>query len=178
MKQNLLAKIRNSILTVAITGLALTSAFAADNGAVTVQGTVSPINELTVTSQSGFNSLALTTGSTNQTVAVVNEKNNDPDGYTVTLVSGNAQAESSSQAQMKGADTANTTVVNYSISYGSSGSEAAVTLDSGSAVVTDASAATAEAGSNKNLLISFAGATWRTADTYSDTITLTIASKN
>lgn len=165
-----------SILT-AILALGAMSAFAADSGNITVQGTVDPVNALTVTSQAGFNALALSTGSTNQTVAVVNEKNNDPDGYTVTLVSANAQAASSAQARLKGADAQNATVINYSIKYGVAASEAAVTLVSGSATVTSTTAATPEAGSNKNLQISFDGSTWRNADVYSDTLTLTIAAK-
>lgn len=154
------------------------TSFAADSGSVTVQGTVAPVNELTVAAQTGFNALNLTTGATDLTVAVVNEKNNDPDGYTVTLVSANAQAAGSAQARMKGADTANATEINYSIKYGVAALEAAVVLSAtGSAVVTTTTAATAEAGADKNLKITFAGATWRNADTYSDTLTLTIAAK-
>ena len=165
-------------LLTSVLALGATSAFAADSGNITIQGTVSPVNELTVTPQAGYNALDLTSGATEQTVAVVNEKNNDPDGYTVTLVSANAQAASSSQARLKGADTDNATVVNYSIKYGVAAAEAAVTLDgSGSAVVSSTSAASIEAGADKNMKITFLGATWKNADTYSDTLTLTIAAK-
>lgn len=171
------SSITASILTATL-ALGVMSAFAADSGNITVQGTVDPVNELTVTSQAGFSTLDLTAGATDLTVAVVNEKNNDPDGYTVTLVSANAQAASSAQARLNGADGANATVLNYSIKYGVAAAEAAVTLDTtGSAVVSSTSAATVEAGSNKNLKITFAGSTWKNADVYSDTVTLTIAAK-
>lgn len=154
------------------------SSFAADSGNITIQGTVEPVNELTVTSQTGFNALDLTAGVTDQTIAVVNEKNNDPDGYTVTLVSANAQAAGSSQATLTGADPENSAVINYSIKYGPATLETAVTLSAaGSAVVTSTTAASSEAGDDKNLKISFTGSTWRNADTYSDTLTLTIAAK-
>jgi hypothetical protein len=157
--------------------LSAVSALAADSGNITVQGTVVPVNEITVTSQTGFDTLNLANGGTDVLVAVVNEKNNDPDGYTVTLVSANAQAESSAQAHLKGADTENATVINYSIKYGVNAAETAVTLVSGSAEVTSTTAATPEAGSDKNLKITFAGSSWSNADTYSDTLTLTIAAK-
>ncbi|HVR36446.1 MAG TPA: hypothetical protein VMS21_11410 [Methylomirabilota bacterium] len=181
MKHTKNAKVRSGLMIAVITvGLVLSgsSALAADNGSVTVQGTVEPVNEITVTGQTGFNTLNLSAGATDQNVAVVNEKNNDPDGYTVTLVSANAQAASSSQARLKGANTANATVINYSMKYGTALAEAAVTLGAtGSAVVTSTSAASPETGSNKNLLITFSGSSWSNADTYSDTITLTIAAK-
>ena len=108
----------------------------------------------------------------------MNEKNNDPDGYTVTLVSANAAAAGSAQARLKGTDSANSTEINYSIKYGQTGEEQAVTLDAdGSKVITSVSAATDAAGVDKNLMITFSGMAWRNADTYSDTLTLTIATK-
>lgn len=155
--------------------LGAVSASAADSGNITVQGTVAPVNEITVTSQTGFDTLDLTNGGTDVLVAVVNEKNNDPDGYKVTLVSLNAGT--TAQANLKGADTENASVINYSIKYGAPTLETAVTLVSGSAEVTSTTAATPEAGTTKNLKISFAGSSWSNADTYSDTLTLTIAAK-
>jgi hypothetical protein len=151
---------------------------AADSGNITLQGTVDPVNEITVTPVAGYNSLNLASGATDQQVATINEKNNDPDGYTVTLVSANAAAAGSSQARLKGADAQNSQVVNYSIKYGVDGSESSVTLDNtGSAVVTSTSAASPQTGANKSLRITFSGNSWLNADTYSDTLTLTIAAK-
>lgn len=176
MKNSIL---RNSLACLGLAAFSLVSPFAADDvGSVTIQGTVPAVNQISVTSQSGYNTLDLSAGATDQTIAVVNEKNNDPDGYTVTLVSANAAAAASAQPRLKGGDTANSTVVNYSIKYGVEGAEQAVTLDAdGSKVITSVSAATGASGVDKNLMITFSGVAWQNADTYSDTLTLTIASK-
>src|SRR5687768_3215877 len=80
----------NIIKTVAVLLLAGGSAFAADSGNIVIQGTVAAVNEIVVTPVAGYNTLNLTAGATDQQVATVNEKNNDPDGYTVTLTSLNA----------------------------------------------------------------------------------------
>jgi hypothetical protein len=133
------------------------------------------VNAIVVTPVSGYNTLDLSADALNQQVATVNEQNNDPDGYTVTLQSLNAAA--TAQANLKGADAQNSQVVNYSMKYGVAASEADVTLVAGSAVVSNPSAASIEAGAEKSLLISFSGASWKNADTYSDTLTLTIAAK-
>lgn len=178
------SSLRSGLFAVALTGslvLGAGSAFAATTGDVTVQGTVDPINEITVTAETGYNTLDLSTTQTDLKVATVLEKNNDADGYTVTLESANAKANTSSQARLKGALAGNADVMNYSMKYGVAASEAAVTLSSavgseGTATVTDATAPTASSGDSKNLLISYTGA-WLKADTYSDTLTLTIASK-
>jgi hypothetical protein len=167
----------SGLVAIVTAGVVLSGApaFAADNGNIVIQGTVAPVNEIVVTPVSGYNTLDLTAGGTDVQVATVNEKNNDPDGYTVTLVSANA-AETA-QAFLAGADGDNAQVVNYSMKYGVAEAEAAVTLVAGSAVVTSTSAASIEAGAAKSLLITFAGSSWKNADTYSDTITLTIAAK-
>lgn len=159
-----------------IGGLFLTagSSFAATSGNVAVSGEVVAVNEITVTAQTGYNTLDLSTTATDQVVAIVNEKNNDANGYTVTLASASAVAATSAQAQLvaAGNNGANSEAINYSLKYGG----VAVTLVSGSATVTSTTAATAQAGADKNLAISFTGA-WHNADTYSDTVTLTIAAK-
>ena len=170
--------LRNTVTCLGLAAFSLVSAFAADNGSVTIQGTVEAVNEIVVTTQSGYDALDLSAGATDQTIAVVNEKNNDPDGYTVTLVSANAAAAASAQARLKGAEAANGTEINYSIKYGTTVAEQEITLDAdGSKVITSVSAATDAAGVDKNLMITFSGLAWRNADTYSDTLTLTIASK-
>lgn len=178
------SSLRSGLFAVALTGslvLGAGSAFAATTGDVTVQGTVDPINEITVTAETGYNTLDLSTTQTDLKVATVLEKNNDADGYTVTLESANAKANTSSQARLEAALAGNADVMNYSMKYGVAAAEAAVTLSSavgseGTATVTDATAPTASSGDSKNLLISYTGA-WLKADTYSDTLTLTIASK-
>lgn len=153
-------------------------ASAAGSDSITIQGSQAAVNDISIASQSGYNNLDLTSGETAKTVAIVNEKSNDPDGYTVTLQSANALDAESSQAHLKGANGSNSTTVNYSIKYGPGGSEADVTLNgTGAAVVTDANSNTGSSGSDKNLKVTLSGSAWRPADTYSDTLTVTIAAK-
>ena len=149
-------------------------AFAADNGQITLEGTVPTINEIAITPQSGYNNLNIAGGATDQFVALVNERNNDPDGYTVQLQSLNA---SGAQARLKGDGSVNTTYVAYTMKYGVASSEVDVELTAGSAQVTSTAAPTGAGGVNKRLLVSFAGNSWPDAGIYSDTLTLTIASK-
>lgn len=163
---------KNILKTVMAILLAGGSVYAADSGQITVQGTVAAVNEITVTPQTGYDSLAIASGATDQYVALVNERNNDPDGYTVTLSSLNADG---AQARLRLDSTG--TYVNYSMKYGTSGAEAEVALSSGSATVTNASAPTGSSGADKRLLVSFSGVSWPMAGTYADTVTLTIASK-
>jgi len=140
------------------------------SGNITISGTVAPIQQITVTSQSGYNTLDLASGETAKLVATVNERSNDQIGYKVTLRSATAFAAAGSQAYLKGASAGNTDVVNYSITYNGS----AVTLASGEAIVSSTSARTTGSGVTKNLQVTLTGA-FNVADTYSDTLTLTIA---
>jgi glycine betaine/choline ABC-type transport system substrate-binding protein len=151
-----------SILTLALASSAQSSS------TLVISGTVAPINTVTIASQSGYNSLALASGATAQVVGIATETSNDKLGYKVTLSSANAG--STAQAFLKGAITGNTDTLNYSILYNGT----AVTLASGSATVTSATGRTVAAGVTKNIAVTFTG-TWLTADTYSDTLTLTVA---
>jgi hypothetical protein len=165
----------NIIKSVVALLLAGGSVFAADSGNIILQGTVAAVNEIVVTPVAGYNTLNMTAGATIQQVATVNEKSNDPDGYTVTLQSLNAGA--TTQGFLKGADAQNTDFFNYTMTYGVAAAEAAVTLAAGSGIVTTTSAPSIEAGAEKSFRISFTGSAWKNADTYSDTITLTIAAR-
>jgi hypothetical protein len=148
--------------------LAMASAgFAQASATLTVSGTVAPINTITIASQSGYNALDLVNGATGKLVGIATETSNDKLGYKVTLASANAGA--TAQAVLKGTG-GNTDFVNYSILYNGT----AVTLAAGSATVTSATARTVAAGVTKNIAVTFAGG-WLAADTYSDTLTLTIA---
>ena len=157
-----------SMLAAALLLLAL-PAVAQNVGNITISGTVAPIQQITVTSQSGYNALDLANGETDKLVAIVNERSNDQIGYKVTLRSANAFAASGAQAYLKGAASGNPDGVNYSIKYNGS----AVTLSTGEAIVTSASARTTGSGVNKNLQVTLSGA-FNVADTYSDTLTLTL----
>lgn len=154
----------------AIIGAVLATAsvsFAQASATLTISGTVAPINTITIASQSGYNALDLVNGATAKVVGIATETSNDKLGYKVTLSSLNAAA--TAQAVLKGG-TGNTDSVNYSILYGGT----AVTLAAGSATVTSVAARTGSAGVPKNIAVTFAGG-WLAADTYSDTLTLTIA---
>lgn len=69
--------------------LLATAAYGANTGSLTISGTVPAATNIVVTPQSGFNTLDLTTNSSNLLVATINERNNTAAGYTVTLTSGN-----------------------------------------------------------------------------------------
>lgn len=165
--------LRSSIAAVTF-GMVLSAAsvFAADN--VILSGTVAPVNTVAVVGFGTFETLDLTTTQTALKVADVLETSNDTIGYTVTLRSANAAV--TAQAVLKGAVVGNTQGMNYAITYGP-GAGTAVTLIAGIATVTDSAVATAEAGTANNLLIAYTGNTFLQADTYTDTITLTIAAK-
>jgi hypothetical protein len=146
---------------------------AQETGSLTLQGTVPAILEITVTGTGNYNALDLTTDASNLVVATVNERTNSKTGYTVSVKSLNAEGAGSSQAFFAGSDVANTDTLNYNISYGGS----AVTLDgSGLATVTDSAGKTLGTGENKDVAITYTG-TFLNADTYTDTLVFTIATK-
>ena len=148
--------------------LVTTSASFAQAATLTISGTVAPITTIAIASQAGYNALDLVNGAAAKLVGIATETSNDKLGYKVTLASANAGT--GTQAYLKGAISGNPDVMNYSITYGST----AVTLVSGSATVTSVTARTSSTGVAKNIAISYTGA-WLAADTYSDTLTLTIA---
>lgn len=169
-------KIRNwsglaAVITVSLV-LGSASAFAADS--VVLSGTVAPVNTVEVVGVAGvYNELDLTTTAAAVKVADVLETSNNNIGYTVSLVSANAAG--TAQARLKGA-VGNVMGMNYSITYGP-GAGTAVTLGAVPSVVTDSAVATPEEGTANNLRVTYTGISFLNADTYSDTITLTIAAK-
>ena len=157
---------------IVIAGVLVAGAFtsmAATVGTIVIQGKVPASTDIVVTPTPGYNTLPLIAGATALQVATVNEKSNWPKGYKVTLQSLNAGA--GTQAFLKGADPLTLDVVNYTMSYNA----VAVTLVAGSAQVTTTGTRTGPAGVDKPLTITFAANPWIAADTYSDTVTLTIA---
>jgi hypothetical protein len=154
---------------VAVCGLLAlaTASFAQSSATLTISGSVAAVNTITVAPQSGYNALDLVNGATDKLVGIATETSNDVQGYKVTLSSANAGT--GAQAFLKGTG-GNTDVVNYSVKYNGT----AATLSGGSATVTSATGRTVSSGVTKNIAVTFAGS-WLAADTYSDTITLTIA---
>lgn len=142
--------------------------FAATTGSLTIQGTVDDVFSITVTGVSGYSSLSLSTTVTNKAIATIVEKSNNEAGYTVTLASANAGV-------LKGSSPTNTDTLTYTLQYGG----ADVAFTAGVATVSDIVGKTPGAGSTKSLTISYTAGSedMLTSDTYSDTLTFTIAAK-
>jgi len=163
---------KNLSTIIALTAtLGVSSATAAE---ITIQGAVSTSAALTVTPNAPYNVLDLGTDQTDLKVATVNEKCNKHNGYTVTLASAKAVSNGGGTvAKLVGA-LASPESLSYTMKYNT----AVVTLVGGSATVANETAKTLGIGVNKDLTISYLGAAANlAADTYSDTITLTIAAK-
>ena len=145
-----------------------TPAFAASTGDLDLSGSVVAACDVSVTPVAGVaDNLPLTSAQSGLNVGSVNETCNDADGYTVT-----AQSANSSVLQPLGPTS--TDSVAYTFSYNGTG----VDLSSGAAMtVTDASAPTGSGGSSNLVDISYANPGFIEADTYTDTITFTIAAK-
>jgi len=137
---------------------------------IIIWGQVNALAAITATAAPALTDTELNSGVTDKQMSVVNERSNRHIGYSVALKSANAAAASSSQARMNPISVGNPDLINYSIKYNG----VAVTLDSaGQATVTTAAGKTPKAGIDKNVTITI-GAGYPAADTYSDTITLTL----
>jgi hypothetical protein len=109
----------------------------------------------------------MTTGASGVLIGTVTETCNDKNGYKVTLTESNFSASSPS---FKGSST--NTLIPYSLSYNGT----AVNFPSSTATITPSGTQTSATGVAKALNITFAASLY-TADTYSDTITITMASQ-
>ena len=140
--------------------------FAASSGDLDLSGTVATQCDVTVTATATAANLDLSTAGVSVNVGSVNETCNDPDGYTVT-----AQSANSSVLSPIGTSTDS---VPYTFDYD------ATTFDlsgGGAVTVTDVNAATGAAGVDRTVTIDFAAPGFIAADTYTDTLTFTIAAK-
>ena len=156
-------------LTLALLGTAGVAS-AQSSGTLTIQGTVAAVANITVSPQTGYNTLNIAGGVANQNVANITEQSNDKNGYTVAMTSLNAGVSGSSLF-LKDTGTGTDTVP-YSLTYNG----VAVSFSSGSATLTSASAKTVQAGVVKALAVTIASS-WVNADTYADTLTFTITGK-
>jgi spore coat protein U-like protein len=145
-----------------------TFTFGQQTASITLSGTVNRIAAITVTPQNNYNSLDLVNGENQKTVAIVNERSNDKAGYTVTLTS--IGAAGTSQAQLRPVTPGNPDTIPYFLKYGG----ATVTLNQGTATVTAAGGRTSSVGANNVLAVTIPSSAGVTADTYSDTLQLTI----
>ncbi len=144
-----------------------TPASAASTGDLDLSGTVAAACDCTVTPVAGVaDNLPLASAQTDLNVGSVNETCNDADGYTIT-------AESLNSSVLKPLGLTNTDSVPYTFSYG----DVLVDLTTGGPVtVTNVSAPTLSSGSSNLVDISYDPG-FIEADTYTDTITFTIAAK-
>ena len=157
------------IMLVAAGGL-----FAQLAGQIVLTGTVPEILNITVTPEPIAATLDLTATVNDLKIGTVTEFSNKLAGYTLTLESASAVAAGSAIATFEGVDVSNTDTMAYTIKYGG----AAVTLVSGSAVVSDTTTKTAGTGAANDVAISYDGAAaFLYEDSYTDTLTFTIAAK-
>jgi hypothetical protein len=148
------------------------SLFAATKGTIAISGTVSDIPEITITSEAAGSSIHLAEDVTDMTVAIVNEKSAARSCYTVTLSSGSAE-ESKGAASLRGSVSAN--CLPYTVKYGG----AEVCFSSlGCAMVSNLNAKKLTDDTERLVVVSYTGTEYfLAADTYSDTINVTIAAK-
>jgi hypothetical protein len=133
-------------------------------GTVNLAGSVALVCSLSVNSSGATTVFPnISQGTTNTSLGTITETCNDANGYKVTLTTANNE-------QFKGS-TSNT-LIPYGLTYNGS----AVSFSSGSATITPSGSRTTPAGVSKSLNITFP-AGFYTADSYSDTLTITMISQ-
>lgn len=124
--------------------------------------------QISISPESGYNALDFSVSKTDFLVATVIEICTES-GYTVILETANG----STTGLFIGNNPANSDTLAYEIKYDND----VTILTGGTAIVSDSASPTVSAGVEKQLKISYTGSGSLTADTYSDTFTLTIAAK-
>lgn len=162
------------LLTIFSCGIFLSfSSRAATVGTITINGNVPIVCEITVTSSTsgGVNGTEnigdISLGGTDIAVATVNEKCNDPDGYTVTIAGTNSTDETGLLTDTVSGDTHP-----FSVTY----DNVAVS----SPTVADVGAISTGVDTSKVVEITYAvdaSLTGTVASTYTETLTFTIAAK-
>ena len=146
--------------------------FAASSGSLFLMGTLAKKSSVTVNPSGSASTLDLTStsGASDLLVASITEVSNAHLGYTVTIISANAKvATDKTKAVFKGQTWGET--LEYTIKYGG----VSVSLVNGEALVTNASGRTT--GITKDVTITYNAGPNLAADTYADTLTVTIADK-
>lgn len=148
----------------ALLTLGISQSYAATSGTLILQGVVPNKISILVTPVAVASALNLETTQTDLKVATVNERSNSKTGYKVTISSSNL-------GKLKRTD--GPEVVSYTMKYGGS----AVGLSTSAGTVFT-STATTSVNVNKDVAISYTGTAAESMieGTYSDTITLNIAS--
>ena len=161
------SSIIKNIAAIAIIGLISSQANAATSGSVVITGTVSEVVAVSVTANQ--NSFSITPGVAidNQNIAGITVNSNDQDGYTVSL--------SSTRDGSKLANGDGDEFMAYTVSYNGSSD---ISLSTSATVVETTTGQTSGALS-RSLTLDIAGSqsVGRSAEAYSDTITVVIAGK-
>jgi len=156
---------------IVLSTLVVAGAAAQTSANLTLTGTVPAILSLTMTPEAGIGALDLTKD-INMKIAKFVEMSNKRAGYTVSVTSASALAEGTDDAFFKGTDPDNDEQLVYTITYGG----ATPTFSAGSAVLKTASTKTSKDGVTSDAFLIFTGsALFPNEDTYSDTLTFTIA---
>ena len=124
--------------------------------------------QITVSAESGYNTMDFTVSQSDRLVATVTEICTTS-GYTVILQTANG----TTTGLFKGANPNNSDTIVYDIKYNNT----TVVMSGGAATVTDSALPTTAPGVEKELEISYSGSSSLAADTYTDTLTLTIAAE-
>ena len=154
--------------------LTISSATIGTAATVVLTGSVPANCIVSVTPEPVASTLDLTTDQTNLKVATVNEKCNDPDGYTVTVMTTYGNTNGIAECRLESPTTTENLL--YSVRYNTS----FVTFDAtGTALVTNSVVKTGGLGIDKDIDISYSGsgAFLAAAADYTDTLTVTILAK-
>lgn len=161
---------RIGFVALAMLVFVLVPASAGTTGTLTLSGTAPGILEITVTAESGASSLEVSSDVNSLKVASILERSNKRTGYMVVLQSVNAGM--GDQASLDSSIDAITEKLPYTLSYDGY----PVSFQNGQAVITNSAVKTPQAGSTKDLEITFYGADANLAQgTYSDTLIFTIS---
>jgi hypothetical protein len=150
----------------------LDTAHAAKSGSIVLTGTIAQNCSITVTPASAASTLTLTATQTNLNVGSVVEQCNDFKGYKITVASTNNPSQGSGNFTgiLQGATSGNTDTISYTVAYGQTSNVVPASTSLAESVTTKQLTAT-----TNSVFISYTGVTTLGADTYSDTLTLTMA---
>ncbi|MDA3812507.1 MAG: hypothetical protein PF518_19490 [Spirochaetaceae bacterium] len=159
------------LIIISLITITTTMAYTATTGNLTISGTVPEILEISVISAAGSTNLDLTQNITDLHIGDVIERSNVLTGYTVSISSANA---ATGAPHFKSSNPTNADTLDYTLKYNG----AAIAFAGGSSLISDVNSKTATLGSTKALNISYDGTVnFLNSDTYSDTLTFTIAAK-
>lgn len=138
------------------------------SGAITVSGSNAQVCTLAISPGGTYNTLNLSNSATDATIGTSVESCNDLAGYTVTVVSANGGP------YLKGQAAQNSTTLAYGVNYGSNST---LTFASGTATADSFTSYSQSANYNHTVTVgvSYAGTPALPADTYTDTLTFSLA---